>query len=237
MENSPLDLNVTPAQSFRLRDNAQRAKTALVIGYILLGATLLSAICSYLDYDITNRVIEASEPISKEEAASVQSRDALSSICLLLSSIAFIVVFIMWFRRAYFNLEQMGVKTQFTEGWASGAWFVPFLNLVRPFTIMREIWENYRYKAAEKNEALNRGETNSVLGFWWALWLIGNILNNISTRMTWDDNPSIETIRTASLIGTIAGALDIISLLLLLNIIKKISSWENSLRADTPAYP
>jgi hypothetical protein len=45
------------------------------------------------------------------------------------------------FRRAYRNLPALGAESpRFSSGWAVGAWFVPFLNLVRPKQIMDDIW-------------------------------------------------------------------------------------------------
>jgi len=71
---------------------------------------------------------------------------AFFKIELILCTIYFIfysisvITFIMWFRRAYFNLHQKVNHLSYSEGWAAGSWFVPIINLYRPYQIMKEIY-------------------------------------------------------------------------------------------------
>ncbi|QYO65100.1 DUF4328 domain-containing protein [Leptolyngbya sp. 7M] len=48
--------------------------------------------------------------------------------------IATIVLFLVWLYRAHKNLFSLKpTHLDFSPGWAVGWWFIPFLNLVRPY--------------------------------------------------------------------------------------------------------
>lgn len=82
-----------------------------------------------------------SEPVPDEEVA---EHDALVVQIALLSLAIFVgggVVWLIWFKRLYANLPALGTKRRKHKvGWAVGGWFVPILNLVRPYQIAQEIW-------------------------------------------------------------------------------------------------
>jgi hypothetical protein len=97
--------------------------------------------------------------------------------------IATIVVVCMWMYRAHANLRALGVRDlDYTSGWAAGAWFVPFLNLVRPFRIMKEIWKGSE-GTYEDPARWKLAPVPSFIGWWWATWLISNFASNMSFRM------------------------------------------------------
>ncbi len=50
-----------------------------------------------------------------------------------------------------------------------GAWFIPFLNLARPFTLTRQM-------------LATSGADQSVVGPWQAAWIAGNMVRNLSVR-------------------------------------------------------
>jgi predicted Zn finger-like uncharacterized protein len=78
------------------------------------------------------------------------------------------ITFLRWIYRANKNLREMSGQTMyFTPGWAVGWYFVPIANLFKPFQAMKEIWE-VSHKRQDNGAAL--------LGVWWALWLISNLL-------------------------------------------------------------
>lgn len=79
------------------------------------------------------------------------------------------VTCIMWFRRAYHNPYKIGISyLSYSEGWAAGAWFVPFMNLVRPFTIMKEIWNKTQEVPRNENEPV---KDHAILGLCWGCTL------------------------------------------------------------------
>jgi hypothetical protein len=95
----------------------------------------------------------------------------LQSVLNFVSSIiglVFLVMTILWTRRAYWNLHELKVPgLRWSEGWAAGAWFVPIISFFAPFQIMRDVWS--------KTQMLARGESrikdNSLVNLWWTCHL------------------------------------------------------------------
>ncbi len=90
---------------------------------------------------------------------------AVSCLSSLGSMISFILLMV-WFHHSYRNLasyNNMGLK--YSAGWAVGSFFVPLLNLFRPYQIAQEIW------TASDPEASTVGWKQSkislVIIFWW----------------------------------------------------------------------
>ena len=110
------------------------------------------------------------------------------------------VVLILWLRRAYYNLHQVpGLYPGYSDGWAAGAWFVPFINLWRPYTITREVWNDTQLAALGQ---VPRPAT--VLGWWWALYLLKLVAGQVANRLiTNDDNFSANDL-TLLLVNAVA---------------------------------
>lgn len=85
----------------------------------------------------------------------------------------------MWLRRAYYNLHQLpDIRPDYSDGWAAGAWFVPFLNFVRPFTTMREVWQDTQRVAWGRIV-----EPSTILGWWWTAYIVKIIVGRITDKM------------------------------------------------------
>ncbi len=140
----------------------------------------------------------------------------------LLSFIVFLVSaagFLQWMFRAYRNLKKIeapGVKHG--EEWSVFYWFVPFVNLVKPFELVKEMWV-----ATSKP-----GTTDKVPGImrlWWAAWLLKGFFGYVAVQLV--NGPQGFEIGTAiDLSGTIFG---MGAALLLRQIVKSITAREEEL--------
>lgn len=95
--------------------------------------------------------------------------------------IVLVVATCMFMYRANANVRALGATAlEYSPGWCGGYWFVPILNLFRPYQAMKEI-----YKASCKpNDTAWKGvQPLAVFGWWWGCWLIGNWLTRGSTRL------------------------------------------------------
>lgn len=84
-------------------------------------------------------------------------------------SIATGLLFLVWIYQAYLNLlvwKAEGLK--YSERQAVWAFFVPFLNLFRPYQIMCEIWSGSEFHGTRTEE-----ESRPFIEFWWAFWIVG----------------------------------------------------------------
>jgi Domain of unknown function (DUF4328) len=98
------------------------------------------------------------------------------TIAAVLLYLPLVPVFLVWFYRARKNADGRGQLQRHSPGWAIGAWFVPFVNLVFPFQIMTGIW-----RANEPEDRRSRAVV--LVGFWWGCWLGGGILREVGSRL------------------------------------------------------
>jgi hypothetical protein len=89
-----------------------------------------------------------------------------------------IVLFAIWIYRANHNARQLGASGMaFSPGWSVGCYFVPIANLLVPYFAMREIWQ-----ASAAPMHWQQQPRGPILPWWWALFLLSNLLNNAAFR-------------------------------------------------------
>lgn len=91
-------------------------------------------------------------------------------------------VFIVWFYQAHKNLVRAGVPgLKYSSGWAIGGFFVPVLNLVRPYQLMCEVWRgSATWLRGPKGEAWEERRVSPLVGSWW----IGNLVTYVAFRVS-----------------------------------------------------
>lgn len=147
---------------------------------------------------------------------------------LYVSDILFTVIaqigLIFWMYRCHRNLEALGHRQLDSKHiWAVICWFIPVLNLYCPYQVMREIWWRSFPLANESADSAPRPH----LVFWWwllrvtalATWYFVYFLDSPSTTMQYD-----ALVRT----GQISWGCDIISALLAIIIVHRISHWQTA---------
>ena len=96
-----------------------------------------------------------------------------------------IVIAVLFLRMLYKAVQRAkGFATPFTyvsPGWAVGYWFIPLMNLYRPFEVVKALFKACTAEAGGKPAA---GE--QLLGAWWALFLLSNIVAWMVSRMDTD---------------------------------------------------
>jgi hypothetical protein len=105
----------------------------------------------------------------------------------LIVGIATIIAFIMWFRRGYYNLHQLRDDMKHREGWAAGAWFVPFLNLARPVSIMSEMSNKTHELLITNGLITKKNQLKWIIPTWWFMWIAVNQIGNVVTRQAFKD--------------------------------------------------
>lgn len=102
--------------------------------------------------------------------------EVLLALVRLLVYIITGVSFLMWIHQANRNARALGAEgMKFTPGWAVGWYFVPILNLWKPYQAMKEIWQASRNPHLWETE-----QVPSLVGNWWVLWLLINPLGLLS---------------------------------------------------------
>lgn len=102
--------------------------------WVYLGLAVVSAIGEGI-----NIAMGGTDP-QLDELPPHQLGIACVALLQLLVIIATGVVFLMWIYRANLNVRGFGAADmKFTPGWSVGWYFIPIMNLVRPYQAMKEI--------------------------------------------------------------------------------------------------
>lgn len=164
-----------------LRPNKKRAKNAILYIWLVLASQFFMAISYFNNYFLFKEILNGNIQMDW-----IEKSDLFGSFIGIISFIIYIIsatTFIMWFRRAYYNLKLCIKITRYEDRWAVISWFVPFLNLFRPISIMRELYDDTHLFLLKRN--INNPKLNpKFLGWWWALWIITNVISNITTRVS-----------------------------------------------------
>lgn len=139
------------------------------------------------------------------------------------------VVFLIWFKRSYENLEAFQVEgLSTTPGWAVGHWFIPFLWFYFPFKIMNEIYNGSDPDAGELR--ISNTSTGVIRGIWWGLWVSLSIIGNITLRISLNtEDPA--TLELAQTIDIIALPFWMICGLLAYRIVREVTSRQEAIGA------
>ncbi len=204
-----------------------RAQWVSIFLALVVVLDVVALVFDYMQIQMVGRVMRG-EIITMAEATAIDSRQAVIGGIYLILFIITAILFCMWIHRAYRNLPSLGVDgLKYSPGWAVGGFFVPILNLVRPFQVTTEIW-----KASDPTTEINdslawKGASTSLLIIsWWVLFLISGFLGNIMLRVALQAE-TLSGILTASYLTFATDAVDIpaaiLAILVILNIDRRQS--------------
>jgi Domain of unknown function (DUF4328) len=206
-----------------LPDNSQRGKNTIIAFYLLYILQIFGLVSGFMQYLLLVKAKKGA--FVQQEAEANDLRQQIVIYTHLAMYIVCIVLFIMWFRRAYNNLNVSDkARSQYAEGWAAGAWFVPFLNLGRPYLIMQEIWE----KTQQATNGLINYLSSSIVGWWWALWIIFNVCSNIINKVFTGN--SIDDLLNNTIANLGCDVIELGALTLIIVIVKKVMVFEANLQ-------
>ena len=187
-----------------IEDTNSRAKFAIIMIWVIFVLEVLTLTSSIMQYKILMGV-EAGQSFSDEELDANDMREGIVAILYLVAYLISAVAFISWFRTAYGNLHKKAVGLAYTPGWAAGAWFVPFLNLVRPYQIMKELYARTQALFDQYGIEIQNRLSDSKVGLWWLLWIAGNLLGQLEFRMGGKTFSEIKNATTVSMISAVFG--------------------------------
>lgn len=192
-------------------------------------AVIISGI---LDLELLSRM--STDDWSLEEATKSAMRGQIIAVFRLAFGVAAIVIFLVWFYRVNKNLRRLGNDNlEFTPGWAVGWFFIPFANLVRPFQVMREVWEGSdpdRLPTEEYSSnpliSYSSGASGLVIA-WWALFLLSNLVGNITSLLLAGSDPGIGDLQVSTTVNIVWHALISVSILVTVRLIDRITKWQH----------
>ena len=121
-----------------------------------------------------------------------------TNICSMTTFALSVVCFARWIHNASLRAHLFSGGMTISPGWAVGSYFIPIVNLFKPFQAMREIWQ-----ASIAPNATGIVPVPVGMRIWWGLWLVRVGLSNANYQV-------IANVRNLLDIG-ISGALNILT--------------------------
>jgi hypothetical protein len=148
------------------------------------------------------------------------------SVALLLTvgTLAAMVLVGCWTYRVSANAHTLSDELTITPGWAVGWHFIPIANLFKPFQAIKEAW------MASHHRDWNGGPTPPLLAWWWGLWIVTNMLANISFRLQLSHD--FETAQSAFAVDAAAALLNVPLCLVLIRMMKRMASAQLAARHE-----
>ena len=173
------------------------------------------------------------EPSSDGQPDLKQALRALVSGLHALVLIGVIVAFLMWFYRVHKNLPALrATNLEYKSGWAVGGFFVPFLNLVRPMNVMREVWywsDPSAFGCDPSSDDLpvrNRNATPPLIGWWWAFFLLTNFAANLSDAFEGNGTSFPDMAQLSNMLSFATKVLGFPAALLGVRLVRTITKWQ-----------
>lgn len=216
-------------QLARLKDNSERAKQLVIVFYAYMGFLVIALISGIMElsllYDFRDGV-----PIDPIEADNNDLRQGVIGIVQMGGYIVTIIFFLNWFRRAYGNINRIGIQTKFSEKMSIWAFFIPFISLYRPYQIMKEIWVQIQVKIRDLSPGYFVERSSTLMSIWWAFFLFNNFLGNLAFRLARRAD-TVEQLITSSQLYFISDLLQVLEAYLVILLIQKISGLEIKLKS------
>ena len=210
-------------------DSAGRWTKGLMVAFLALAlARMASDMCRI---DLLSRA--ATEGISEAEAAASDSSQRLIGYLQLGVYAGTSVAFLTWFHRVHRNLVSLGNRRlKYRSGWTVGGFFVPFLNLVRPWKVMREVWHGSDPSGLERDmaptdpPARNHLGTPDAVGWWWALFVISGFVGRAILIAARAPNQTLVDLQAFTWLNVAADGLDLVSCLVAIHLVSRITVWQ-----------
>jgi hypothetical protein len=192
------EASVPPSYAF-LKDPTSLTKFLRTMLWIYLGIIIVSLLSDFMQMNLLS-----SASFSQAEAKANDLRQRIIGLIHLAIFIVTGIAFLKWIHRANSNSHGFGARNmKFSPGWSVGYYFIPFLNLYRPYQAMKEIWKVSKNPADWQNES-----GDPLLGWWWALWIISNILGQISFRISMAAN-TLNSLKESTVMSIVSAVVDI----------------------------
>lgn len=222
-----MDGVAAPAQ---LRPVTPRAKAAVAC-FVLTCLLILASIWHDIAFlGLIQRV--AGHQATQAEAAALDSAETWIARGYLLTLIVTAVVFCMWLHRSYSNLVRAGTAgLKYTARRAVEAFFIPFVNLVRPYRVVAETWGASSTLATgrEVPPSERRADVHWLVGVWWISMLLGNGYGRVAAARL-EGAKTLGDYQSYAYQSITAHVVTLIAAVSIIVIIRTITEWQERAR-------
>jgi hypothetical protein len=211
-------VHTTMNANYTFRDIVGLTKLLKVLLGLGVAMGVVSLVSSLMQAELLNR-----GSFSEAEAQSNDSRKQIIGLLQLALYLFTAVIFGQWIVRANKNVRALGADgLRITPGWAVGYFFVPIVNMWRPYHAMKDLWRASHHPASWATTS-----ASSILPTWWTLWLVSSFLGQMSFRVTMAAK-GLEALQAATCLQILCEAVDIPLCLVAMALVTQIANVQKS---------
>ena len=211
------------------RGRARLAEIALGVQAIALAVSVAS---TFQEITLLRNIIDG-EYAAMPEAEfwalldANDSRQAVAGLFYTATFIVTIIAFLMWQVRIRNNADYIGVAgLRFSVDGVIGWWFVPIMNIFRPYQIMKEMWQSNYHNVNEQPDWRD-STVSGLLGWWWGLFLVGGWLRNIAGIIS-RRSDTIDSLITAGGLDIVSFVIWMLSAVSAIALVREITAFQES---------
>ncbi len=198
-------------ETMGLKPLAELTRTLCILLKISIATSALAVLSDVYAYYSYANLLPNVDPNE-----TILTSDAVKGIVCLIQFVVIIITgitFLRWIYRTNKNLRAYsGEQMTFTPGWSVGWYFIPIAFVYKPYQGMKEIWQ-----VSHKNRAV----THSIVGWWWALFLISAFFDRLAYKsVTLTDD--IAGYTTSAMAYAVSDGLNVMSYIVTLMLVTRI---------------
>ena len=219
-----------------LGSGVQSAHTRARIVLALLGLglifNLLGIVSSMGQFTLLSSVRDGAE-ITDAQAAANDARQQGIALIQIAVFITTVIFWLLWQHRAYTNLTLVGSRdTEETPGWSVGYWFIPIINIFKPYQITAELWRKSELKNA-RDPIGGLSGTPLVLA-WWIVYVLNGLAGRLFASLV-KSAKSLDALIDATMAGILADAVGIAACILAIIVVQGIDRFQAQFQAGVAA--
>jgi hypothetical protein len=200
-------------------------KSTAMLVMILLGLTALAEVLEIVfsasQYSLLDRAAEGL--VGAAEAEANDTRIAVLGVCQLVLLFATAAAFVTWMSRAHRNLYAFGMPSPYSPAQVGWAFFIPFVNLVRPLTIVKLIWQG----SVPVDERLI-GRSTQVMSIWWGTWIVSGLFERVGNSMSKAGEHDIATLKSATMVSMISAVIRLVAAAMAIRVVDGLTQRQES---------
>jgi hypothetical protein len=199
-----------------------------LLGALICGAVIFTIVTA-IEIVVVSAALSQRRPLTSTEGSTIALLDVLGSLLYLLPNVGCAIAIPMWAHRAYRNLPALGAQgLRFSPRWAAGAWFVPILNLFRPYQVVGEAWTaSDPQERSSTRESRARRTVPALILAWWLLFILSSVAGNVIARLTAASTTLAQTV-AADWLLVASNLLDIVAAMLALLVIRRLDARQEA---------
>ncbi len=202
---------------------AKRAKFIIILFAVAIVLEGVGIISSFSQVGLLEAMMNGLS-VSDSVAEANDSRQALIGLVQVLLLIFTAVVFLRWFYRTHANLKPLQLQgLKYKSNWAVWYFFIPIINLVRPFQVAAEMWKA-SFSVYNKAETWQSLKIPACITVWWITHIVSGIMSRVASRIPMKSDVTIEDLIFSTNLDMAASAVAIVSIVFVIKMVKGITA-------------